>query len=183
MRKTLLIFVVFLFTASIAQIIFVNQARADVPTEEICPNVGGVCDRKSVGSICTNAEGKTGTCKYQPNTKDACGCYVSLDVWGSKYTGKTGGKLAGETGLGVKDPREVAAQVINIILGFLGIIAVILIIYGGFLWMTAAGNEDKVSTAKKLLAAGVVGLIIILAAFGIANFVINALMGATGAGA
>ncbi len=101
-------------------------------------------------------------------------------LWGGEEK-KTAIKTA--TGLGEKDPREVAAQVINIILGFLGIIAVILIIYGGFLWMTAAGNEDKVSTAKKLLAAGVVGLIIILAAFGIANFVINALMGATGAGA
>jgi len=81
--------------------------------------------------------------------------------------------------LGKKDPREIAASVINIILGFLGIIAVILILAGGFKWMIAAGNQDKVDEAKKLMAAGVIGLIIILASFGIARFVINALVTAT----
>lgn len=81
--------------------------------------------------------------------------------------------------LGKRDPREIAANVINIILGFLGIIAVILILAGGFKWMIAAGNQDKVDEAKKLMSAGVIGLIIILASFGIARFVINALVTAT----
>ncbi|MFA6551178.1 MAG: hypothetical protein WCV41_01465 [Patescibacteria group bacterium] len=81
--------------------------------------------------------------------------------------------------LGKKDPREIAANVINILLGFLGIIAVVLILAGGFKWMIAAGNQDKVDEAKKLMSAGVIGLIIILAAFGIARFVINALVSAT----
>jgi amino acid transporter len=67
-------------------------------------------------------------------------------------------------------------------LGFLGIIAVVIILFGGFRWMTAAGNEDQVSTAKKMIGAGVIGLIIILMAFGIAQFVLNALYNATGAG-
>jgi len=47
------------------------------------------------------------------------------------------------------------------------------------MWMTAAGNEDKVGTAKKVMTAGVVGLVIVLAAFGIAKFVIGALVTAT----
>jgi hypothetical protein len=88
--------------------------------------------------------------------------------------------IQGSTGLGNADPREMAARVINIILGFLGIIAVVIILLAGFKWMTAAGNEDKVSEAKKLMGAGVIGLIIILMAFGIAQFVINALYTATG---
>jgi len=83
------------------------------------------------------------------------------------------------TGLGGTDPREIAANVINVILGFLGIIAVVLILIGGFMWMTAAGNDDKVATAKKIMTAGVIGLVIVLAAFGIAKFVIQALIGAT----
>jgi len=87
--------------------------------------------------------------------------------------------LAGEVGLGVKDPRAVAASVINVILGFLGIIAVVIILVGGFKWMTAQGNDDKVGEAKQLLTAGVIGLVIVLAAFGIAKFVIGALIGAT----
>lgn len=84
------------------------------------------------------------------------------------------------SGLGVKDPREIAANVINVILGFLGIIAVVLILIGGFMWMTAAGNDDKVATARKIMTAGIIGLVIVLAAFGIAKFVIQALIGATG---
>ncbi len=81
--------------------------------------------------------------------------------------------------LGEEDPRTIAANVINVILGFLGIIAVIIILLGGFKWMTAGGNQDKVDEAKKLIMAGIVGLIIILAAFGIATFVLKALSTAT----
>lgn len=85
------------------------------------------------------------------------------------------------TGLGNTDPRVMVSRVINIILGFLGIIAVVIILYGGFLWMTAMGDESKIETAKKLILAGVIGLVIILMAFGIAQFVINALYDATNA--
>ena len=83
------------------------------------------------------------------------------------------------TGLGERDPRDIAASVINIILGFLGIVAVIIILLGGFKWMTAGGNEDKVGEAKKLITAGIIGLIIIIAAFAIATFVLNSLINAT----
>ena len=105
-------------------------------------------------------------------------------AWGGYWNGdrnNTGNPsdIANATGLGVKDPREIAAKVINVILGFLGIIAVVLILIGGFMWMTAAGNDDKVATAKKVMTAGIIGLVIVLAAFGIAKFVIQALIGAT----
>jgi type IV secretory pathway VirB2 component (pilin) len=72
------------------------------------------------------------------------------------------------------DLRTVAARIINFVLGFLGIIAVVIILFGGFKWMTAAGNEDKVAEARKLLVAGVIGLVIILAAWAISTFVIGA---------
>lgn len=97
-------------------------------------------------------------------------------LWGGQET-----NVQENTGLGNTDPRTMAASIVKILLGFLGIIAVIIILYGGFRWMTAGGNEDGVSTAKKTIAAGVIGLIIILMAFGIAQFVINALYNATGA--
>ena len=85
------------------------------------------------------------------------------------------------TGLGNTDPREMAGSVINIVLGFLGVIAVLIILLGGFKWMTAGGNEDGIGEAKQMIGAGVIGLVIILASFGIAQFVINALYDATGA--
>ncbi len=71
------------------------------------------------------------------------------------------------------DPRTAAVSLVKLMMTFLGIIAVVIMLYGGFIWMTAAGNEDKVAQAKKLIAAGIIGLIIILAAFVIVNFVVT----------
>ena len=101
---------------------------------------------------------------------------AALDPWG----GDTGGtNLQSTTGLGSKGPQEIAASVINVILGFLGIVAVVLILLGGFKWMTAQGAEEKVEEAKKLITAAIIGLIIILAAFGISKFVLDKLITAT----
>jgi len=96
------------------------------------------------------------------------------DPWGGFET-----EIGDEIGLGEEDPRVIVSRVINIALGFLGIIAVVIIILGGFKWMTAGGNEDKTAEAKKLITAGIIGLVIILAAWGIAKFVVNQLYTAT----
>jgi len=72
-----------------------------------------------------------------------------------------------------EDPRDVAVNIVRYLMTFLGIIAVVIILWGGFKWMTAAGNEDKVASAKKIIAAGAIGLVVILAAFAIVTFVIN----------
>ena len=80
-----------------------------------------------------------------------------------------------------RDLKTTIAQVINIILGFLGIIAVIIILAGGFKWMTAGGNDDKVGEARKMIIQGVIGLVVIFAAWAIASFVITSLVSATGA--
>ncbi|RLC39032.1 hypothetical protein DRH27_00715 [Candidatus Falkowbacteria bacterium] len=71
------------------------------------------------------------------------------------------------------DPRQMAVNVVKYLMTFLGIIAVVVILIGGFQWMTAGGNEDKVASAKKMIIAGAIGLIIILAAYAIVQFVIN----------
>jgi len=83
------------------------------------------------------------------------------------------GYVDDELGLAVADPRDAAVSLIKLLMTFLGIIAVVIILYGGFVWLTAAGNEDRVSTAKKIITAGIIGLIIILAAFLIVNFVVE----------
>ncbi len=77
------------------------------------------------------------------------------------------------------DPRAIIGRIINVALGFLGVIAVAIILLGGFKWMTAGGNEEKTGEARKLLAAGVIGLVIIMASWAIATYVINALSDAT----
>lgn len=100
----------------------------------------------------------------------------NLNPWGSDTLKSN---IQTTTGLGERDPRDIAASVIRIILGFLGIIAVVIILLGGFKWMTAGGNEDKVGEAKKLITAGIIGLVIIVAAFAIATFVLDSLINAT----
>jgi len=74
------------------------------------------------------------------------------------------------------NPLGIIGVVIGVILSLLGVVFLILIIYGGILWMTAAGNEDKVGEAKKIIVAGIIGLVIILASWGIANFVLTSLL-------
>ena len=77
------------------------------------------------------------------------------------------------------DLKGTIANIINIALGFLGIIAVIFILYGGFMWMTAAGNEDQVGKARQMITQAVVGLAVVFAAYIISNFVIGQLKEAT----
>ncbi len=83
------------------------------------------------------------------------------------------------TALGNNDPRIITADLINILLGFLGILSVVLILFAGFKWMTAAGNDDQVASAKKLLISAVVGLVIILASYALASFVLDAVFRAS----
>lgn len=81
--------------------------------------------------------------------------------------------------LGSKSPEEIVIGIIQWVLGFLALVAVVLILIGGFMWMTAAGNEDKISKAKKLLVAAVIGLLIILAAWGITIYALSVLENST----
>ena len=83
------------------------------------------------------------------------------------------------TGLGEKDVRNTIASIINVALGLLGIVAVVIILIGGFEWMTAGGNEEKTGEARNRIFAGIIGLAIILSAYAIATFVINSLTSAT----
>lgn len=85
------------------------------------------------------------------------------------------------TGLGNEDPRVVAANIIRIALGFLGVIALSLILFAGWMYMTAKGEAEKIEKAKNLLKGAVIGLIIILSAFAIVSFILNKLLEATGA--
>ena len=81
------------------------------------------------------------------------------------------------SGLETTSLYTVIGRIIGVFLGLLGIIFLILMLYAGFLWMTAAGNEETVAKAKRILTQAVIGLIITLSAFAITNFVVNALTG------
>ncbi len=99
------------------------------------------------------------------------GCDSEQDILGIGC-----GKAAGLTDT---DPRILTVKIINVILSFLGIIAVVLVMYAGFTWMTAGGNEDKIATAKQILYAAVVGLMIIFVSYSISSYVMRTLVEVT----
>lgn len=74
------------------------------------------------------------------------------------------------------DPRVIMAYLIKIFLGFMGLIFLILIIYAGYNWMTAVGNEEKITKSKETLTRAVIGLIIIVTAYAIADYVTGCVM-------
>lgn len=76
--------------------------------------------------------------------------------------------------------KTMIAKIINIVLGFVGIISVVIIIYSGLKWMTARGNEDQVAEAKKMLGQAVIGLVIIFLAYVITNFIVAQLKAGIG---
>lgn len=83
------------------------------------------------------------------------------------------------TGLGNATPGDVAAGVINWVLGLLMLIAICLVVYAGFLWMTARGNEDAITKAKGILIGALIGILIILASYGVTLYVFENLVNAT----
>lgn len=85
-----------------------------------------------------------------------------------------------ETSLSGTDIRVVIARIIQAVLGLIGIVAVVLILYSGYLIMTSAGNEEKVAEGKKVLINSIIGLVIILSSLAITQFVIGRLSDATG---
>ncbi|GEM_PF-340634 len=83
-------------------------------------------------------------------------------------------------GLGKGDLKSSISGVIEIVLGFLGIVAVIVVLYGGFRWLTAGGDTAKVKDAQAVLKNGIIGLVIVLCAYILVKFVFSSLLSVTG---
>jgi len=77
------------------------------------------------------------------------------------------------------DLRQTVANLINVVLGFLGIIAVIIVLVGGFKYMIAGGDNEKTKEARGWIISGIIGLAIILSGWAITSFVIGQLIEAT----
>jgi hypothetical protein len=96
--------------------------------------------------------------------------------------GKRAEQAAGAAGFSKAGPTTLAATIGTVVkaaLSMIGILFMLLIIYAGFLWMTARGEEAKVEKAQDIIRAAVIGLIIVLAAYSITNFIVPALIART----
>lgn len=81
----------------------------------------------------------------------------------------------GEDASNVQDVRYRIVKIINVILTIVGLIVVVLIIFAGFKWMTAAGNEEAVKDAQKIMKNAIIGLVIIILAWSITLFIMRRL--------
>ena len=83
---------------------------------------------------------------------------------------------ANKMGFGVvggPQPEDVVGIIISSVLGFLGVIFGILIVYGGFLWMTAGGNDQEIDKAKKIIKNASIGLFVVLLSYSLSWLVLN----------
>ena len=86
------------------------------------------------------------------------------------FLGESGFVAADESSL-----AKIVATAIQAFLGLLGVIFLVLLITAGYKWMTASGNEEKLTEAKETIWRAVIGLIIVVASYAITYFVFNSL--------
>ena len=77
--------------------------------------------------------------------------------------------------LGNVSVQGLIGRIIKTLLGLVGTLALVMFIYGGFLYMTSAGNEEKVTKGKNTIVWAILGLIAVFGAYSIVDFVIKAI--------
>jgi len=87
--------------------------------------------------------------------------------------GSFGLEAVDSTGLGTVDIKEFIVRAVQALLGFLGIVMVAFMLFGGYVYLTAGGDPDKILKAKTILIRAILGLIIILTSFATVTYVIN----------
>ncbi|MFA5937370.1 MAG: hypothetical protein WC822_05870 [Candidatus Paceibacterota bacterium] len=89
------------------------------------------------------------------------------------------GATAGAAGLQRGNVSELAGNVIGTALSMIGVLFFILMVYGGFLWMTAKGNEEQTKKAFNTITAATIGIVIVLASYAVTNFVFTSIRSST----
>ena len=69
--------------------------------------------------------------------------------------------------------ETLAGQIITLIFSLLGIIFILFTIYGGYLYLTARGNEEQTKKAKSIITQNIIGIVIILGAYALVYFIIK----------
>ena len=114
------------------------------------------------------------------------GVRVFADTAGGEESGSGGGNGAtghAKTGVDNVNPgaetdlNKMISTILNVVFGVVGIVAVIMIIIGGISYTTSQGDSQKTQKAKNTIMYGLIGLVVVLLAFAIVNFVLNGLMG------
>lgn len=75
----------------------------------------------------------------------------------------------------IDSPQMLIGKIINAIMGLIGSITLLMFIYGGFTWMTSAGNQDKIKKGRDILVWAAIGLFVIFSSYALVNLIINSI--------
>ena len=139
------------------------------------------CVIASTAENCTSQTGwvvvaTTGICGPPPGPDtgtQVCCCQLKPDSTNTVGTETKSTKLDNPLGDNIKSPQDLVGQVINTLFGVVGSLALVMFIYGGFLWMTSAGSSEKVKKGRDIFIWAAVGLVIVFSAYNIVRFVIQ----------
>ncbi|HBH45760.1 MAG: hypothetical protein A2445_01275 [Candidatus Jacksonbacteria bacterium RIFOXYC2_FULL_44_29] len=153
-----------------------STASTTGPTKIKCDSTKFICSTNNYNpnpfTICLYKIGQTpdsgitpevsceGGAMYDRNKKQ---CVVD--------TGET--SLGGALGSSTNDIRNTIRRFINVALGFLGIITVVMVIYGGVMWLTAAGSDEKIEKGKRIITWAAIGAIVISIAWTISSYILE----------
>ena len=77
----------------------------------------------------------------------------------------------------ITTPQQLIGKVISAVLGIVGSLALLMFIFGGLIWMTAAGNEKKVTQGRDILMWAAIGLIVIFISYAAVRFLLREVLG------
>lgn len=100
-------------------------------------------------------------------------CFAVLPVFAQDYSTNTLKSNAINKLSKIDSIDNLMARGIDAMVMFMGSIALTLVVYAGFLWMTASGNENKIAQAKTIMIWTLLGAVAIGASYGIITFVIK----------
>jgi len=124
---------------------------------------------------CSNCDS---ACKSVDPSYTNCGCTST----GSGGGGNSGAPVTLDDPLGLgadaQGSQKLIGRVIGAALGIVGSLALAMFIFGGFLWMTAMGNADKVKKGRDTMIWAALGLVIIFTAYALITFVLTNVLGA-----
>ena len=117
---------------------------------------------------------------FAVNFDQVVGSDAKLDIKNSLTTKATADVASGGSGLSQKTVPDMVSNVIKVLLGFTGAIALIFIIWGGFDWMMSQGDKTKIGKARDRMVTAAIGLLIIAAAYAITDFVVTQITAVAG---
>ena len=105
---------------------------------------------------------------------------VQAQDFGLGETAAKAGLIKDKTGAGVPGPAAFVGTLVGYALTFIGVVFFVLMVYGGFLWMQARGNEEHIKKAKGLIEAAIIGMVIVFLAYTLTNFILGRLLEGAG---